>query len=197
MATKPSWISVNPGSGSGEAEVKVTASRNSASSQRSGTVTVKTSSGLSKEVLVSQKAPMTVKVTFNSVKLTNYASSEAPADTFIFYVVSDSGGQEQKLGQFTTYETPPEDIYTRTTETQTIVWELGSTPSFNPDRVRLESYCRMSGNLTIKVDTQQATISWNKSTTSSIKEMWGSFSQSIPFSYYAAHTVTIEGRWIN
>lgn len=61
MATKPSWISVNPDSGTKAGSSNVTAMVNTATNGRTGTITVKTASGLSKFVSVSQKkAPYTL-----------------------------------------------------------------------------------------------------------------------------------------
>lgn len=51
---KPSWISLNKSSGTGGGQVNVTASKNTGSSSRSGTLTVKTTSGLTKTVSLSQ-----------------------------------------------------------------------------------------------------------------------------------------------
>lgn len=51
---KPSWVTLDKSSGTGGGSVKVTASQNSGSSSRSGTLTVKTTSGLTKSVSLSQ-----------------------------------------------------------------------------------------------------------------------------------------------
>lgn len=51
---KPSWASVSPSSGTGGRSVSVTASSNTNSSTRSGSITVRTTSGLSKSVSLSQ-----------------------------------------------------------------------------------------------------------------------------------------------
>ena len=51
---KPSWISLDKSSGTGRSSVEVTAAGNSSTSSRSGTLTVKTSSGLTKTVSLSQ-----------------------------------------------------------------------------------------------------------------------------------------------
>lgn len=52
---KPSWVTLDKSSGTGGGSVKVTASQNTGSSARSGTLTIKTASGLTKTVSVSQK----------------------------------------------------------------------------------------------------------------------------------------------
>lgn len=51
---KPSWISLDKSSGTGGGQVKVTASANSTTSERSGSLTIKTASGLTKSVSISQ-----------------------------------------------------------------------------------------------------------------------------------------------
>lgn len=51
---KPSWITLSQSSGTGGGSVQVTASQNSGSSTRSGTLTVQTTSGLTKSVSLSQ-----------------------------------------------------------------------------------------------------------------------------------------------
>lgn len=51
---KPNWITLSKNSGTGEGSVSVTASANIETSSRSGTITVRTASGLAKTVSVSQ-----------------------------------------------------------------------------------------------------------------------------------------------
>lgn len=53
---KPSWVTLSKSTGSGGGSVSVTASANPYSSARSGSLTVKTASGLTKTVSVSQKS---------------------------------------------------------------------------------------------------------------------------------------------
>lgn len=60
---KPSWVTLSKSSGSGGGSVNVTASRNTGSSARSGTLTIKTASGLTKTVSVSQN-PSTYTIHF-------------------------------------------------------------------------------------------------------------------------------------
>lgn len=52
--TKPDWITVNPSSGKGTGRFNVTFAENTSTSARSGIVTVKTISGLTHEIQVSQ-----------------------------------------------------------------------------------------------------------------------------------------------
>ena len=52
---KPNWITLEKSSGTGESSVDVTASGNVSRSSRSGTLTVKTASGLTKTVLMTQQ----------------------------------------------------------------------------------------------------------------------------------------------
>ena len=61
---KPSWITLGKSSGTGSSSVKVTAADNANTSARSGTLTVKTTSGLTKTVLLSQsgRAPINIIV---------------------------------------------------------------------------------------------------------------------------------------
>lgn len=51
---KPDWITVNPSSGRGTGRFNVTFAENTSTSPRSGVVTVKTASGLTHEIQVSQ-----------------------------------------------------------------------------------------------------------------------------------------------
>lgn len=51
---KPSWVTLSKSSGTGGGSVQVTASQNTGSSQRSGILTIKTASGLTKSVQVEQ-----------------------------------------------------------------------------------------------------------------------------------------------
>lgn len=51
---KPSWISLSKSSGSGGASVSVTASENTTINDRNGSISVKTSSGLSKSISINQ-----------------------------------------------------------------------------------------------------------------------------------------------
>lgn len=53
---KPSWVTLSKSSGTGGGSVQVTASKNTGSSTRSGTLTVKTASGITKLISVSQRA---------------------------------------------------------------------------------------------------------------------------------------------
>lgn len=51
---KPDWITLGNSSGTGGASVQVTAGANASTSQRSGILTIKTASGLTKTVSVEQ-----------------------------------------------------------------------------------------------------------------------------------------------
>ena len=59
---KPSWITLDKSSGTGGSSVSVTAANNTSTSARSGTLTVKTASGLTKTVSLSQAAHINVIV---------------------------------------------------------------------------------------------------------------------------------------
>lgn len=52
----PSWITVNPSTGSGNKTVSITAQKNTTSSTRSGTITVVTAGGISKTISILQKS---------------------------------------------------------------------------------------------------------------------------------------------
>lgn len=52
---KPDWITLDKSSGTGGASVQVTAGANASTSKRSGILTIKTASGLTKTVSVSQE----------------------------------------------------------------------------------------------------------------------------------------------
>lgn len=54
---KPSWVTCSPSSGTGSKSVNVTATANTGAGSRNGNITVKTTSGLSKTVSLSQVAP--------------------------------------------------------------------------------------------------------------------------------------------
>ena len=58
---KPTWVTCSPSQGGGGSSVSVSASQNTATSQRSGSFTVKTTSGLSKSVSVQQNAAQPVQ----------------------------------------------------------------------------------------------------------------------------------------
>lgn len=60
---KPSWVTCSPSSGTGSKSVNVTASKNTSSSPRLGSFTVKTSSGLTKSVSVSQEKQLQASTT--------------------------------------------------------------------------------------------------------------------------------------
>lgn len=62
---KPSWIALSKSSGTGGGSVNVTASSNTTSGSRSGSITVQTTSGLTKTVSISQ-AKKPYAVTFSS-----------------------------------------------------------------------------------------------------------------------------------
>ena len=53
---KPDWVTVDPSSGAGGGLSNITSGINTGSSEREGVITVKTASGLTKSVTVSQKA---------------------------------------------------------------------------------------------------------------------------------------------
>lgn len=60
---KPSWITLDKSSGTGSSSVKVTAAGNVSTSSRSGTLTVKTASGLTKTIsLFQNRAPIDIVV---------------------------------------------------------------------------------------------------------------------------------------
>lgn len=69
---KPSWITLDKSSGTGGSSVNVTATANTSTSSRSGTLTVKTSSGLAKTVSLSQtgRTPINIIVGGSSGYLT-------------------------------------------------------------------------------------------------------------------------------
>ena len=61
---KPSWVTLDKSSGTGGSSVKVTATANTSTSSHSGTLTVKTASGLTKTISLSQsgRAPINIIV---------------------------------------------------------------------------------------------------------------------------------------
>lgn len=62
---KPNWITVNPSSGVGAGIFKITFAQNTSTSSRSGIVTVKSLSGLTREIQVTQAGKATKgKITF-------------------------------------------------------------------------------------------------------------------------------------
>lgn len=79
---KPSWVTLDKSSGTGGGSVQVTASQNTGNSARSGTLTVKTASGLTKTVSVSQETKPNA-VTFSSSQFNQtFSSSSAGTVTF-------------------------------------------------------------------------------------------------------------------
>lgn len=74
---KPNWITVNPSSGTGAGIFKITFAQNTSTSSRSGIVTVKSLSGLTHEIQVTQAGKATKgKITFK------YTGEEIP-QTFV------------------------------------------------------------------------------------------------------------------
>lgn len=77
--TKPNWITVNPSSGTGAGIFKITFAQNTSTSSRSGIVTVKSLSGLTHEIQVTQAGKATKgKITFK------YTGEKIP-QTFVGY----------------------------------------------------------------------------------------------------------------
>lgn len=63
---KPNWITVNPSSGTGAGIFKITLAQNTSTSARSGIVTVKSLSGLTHEIQITQEGKSSRgKITFN------------------------------------------------------------------------------------------------------------------------------------
>lgn len=63
---KPNWVTVNPSSGKGSAVFRIIFAKNTSTSPRSGVVTVKSLSGLTHEIQVTQAGNVTKgKITFN------------------------------------------------------------------------------------------------------------------------------------
>ena len=74
---KPTWVTLDKSSGTGGGSVKVTASRNSTTSERSGSLTVKTASGLTKSVSISQEKVPTRTFTYDPPTTTLYSAAAA------------------------------------------------------------------------------------------------------------------------
>lgn len=86
---KPSWIATNPSSGTGGGSVNVIANRSTSSSPRSGTITVKTASGLTKTVSVSQAAYVsTVTIRWN-VDISNQTGSQLILSSQVVLIAPD------------------------------------------------------------------------------------------------------------
>ena len=64
--TMPNWITVDPDGGTGKISVTLTAAGNASTSSRSGTLTVKTASGLTKTVSLSQTSRKSINVIVGS-----------------------------------------------------------------------------------------------------------------------------------
>lgn len=94
---KPSWISCSPDSGSGGGSVRVTAYSSTSASPRSGTITVKTASGITKTVSVSQEAAevKTGKIS-GSIQLRFSGFSGSRLQSFSVTVATSSSGSNSK-----------------------------------------------------------------------------------------------------
>lgn len=96
----PNWISVNPeGGGTGSTTVSVEASGNISTSARSGTLTVKTASGLTKTVSLSQggrSTPIYIIVGGTGGYLTKFVIDENGAAPVVWYPVIS--GSESCIG---------------------------------------------------------------------------------------------------
>lgn len=68
---KPSWVTLDKSSGTGGGSVNVTAASNSSTSTRSGTLTIKTASGLTKSVSISQEKAVvyTAQISAGTLKI--------------------------------------------------------------------------------------------------------------------------------
>lgn len=79
---KPDWITVNPSSGKGTGSFNVTFAENTSTSARSGVVTVKTISGLTHEIQVSQAGKVA-----NSLQASGYCCLiQVPKSVFGIYI---------------------------------------------------------------------------------------------------------------
>lgn len=88
---KPDWITVNPSSGTGAGVFTITFAQNTSTSSRSGIVTVKSLSGLTHEIQVTQAGKATKgKITFN------YTGGEIPQSLvgYNLYVVESETSPE-------------------------------------------------------------------------------------------------------
>lgn len=85
---KPSWVTLDKSSGTGEGSVNVTALQNSGSSTRSGSLTVKTASGLTKEVSITQQVFPTITLEENPI-LTNKDLEAVGGAAKIIFNVND------------------------------------------------------------------------------------------------------------
>lgn len=70
---KPSWITLSKSSGTGSSSVSVTASSNPDTSDRSGSISISTTSGLSKSVSLSQEASE-IRGNLVSVNISGYTN---------------------------------------------------------------------------------------------------------------------------
>ena len=90
---KPSWITLSKSSGTGGGSVNVTAAENTGNAPRSGVLTIRTSSGLTKTVSVSQE--YSPKMTINlHTTLTFSPSGNKDHTRFDFYILYEYGGIE-------------------------------------------------------------------------------------------------------
>ena len=90
---KPTWVTLDKSSGTGGGSVKVTASNNSGSSTRSGSLNVKTASGLTKSVSLSQaKATVyTAEIAPGSLKVVSETTSVISGTSFSVRLCFASG----------------------------------------------------------------------------------------------------------
>ena len=87
---KPSWISLSRSEGTGGGSVNVIASENTGSAQRSGTLTIRTSSGLTKTVSVSQAFSSKMTINLNTI-LTFRSSGYKDSTIFTINALYSSG----------------------------------------------------------------------------------------------------------
>lgn len=87
---KPSWVTCSPSSGTGSKSVNVTATRNDVSSSRSGSFSIKTTSGITKTVSVSQEGAETHTATISGSYRVTFSGFSGSRLRYLFLTIAET-----------------------------------------------------------------------------------------------------------
>lgn len=161
-------------------------------------MTIKTASGLTKTVSVSQASDAAFKVTLNSFSIRNDSTRNIVPGNFFIYAIGGAGSprDEQLIYSFTRSST------FNSGETWTIPSETSSYPNttdfpagFYIETIRIEaqSQTNVHKNFNLTMDGKLVEVSLSNNATFGMAEL----NPSLSWTYYSDHSISISGTFSN
>lgn len=163
MATKPEWATVRPESGQGGAEVDVIVGARTDDGEytsiRQGTLTVKTSSGLSKQVSISQQPTGSYTVRMGSLAMTNNTGSSMNNPNLDVYFET-SVGTRVDIVHYKSYQEYSNGQIWGESELRSYeyMWKPQWPSSFNITGLFLSTNSGFNASVRVEVNTETRTV---------------------------------------